>query len=147
VSAKASTGQRRQQPGRPRTGPGLPAAARTAIRASRDTTVIAIDDGELEGEPEREAVFSIGDDVFTMLADPPASIAAKALDLAYRRGGTDQALGMASVFIMREMLGNAAYQALLNAKRLTRPQYLAIVDRVTGRAYGAMEDEDGSPNS
>jgi hypothetical protein len=108
--------------------------------------IIAIEDGEPE-EAEREAVFSIGDKVHTMLAHPSPTIAATAADLAYRRGGTDQAYGLAAVYVMREMLGESSYRALLNAKRLTKDQYKAIIKTVTERAYGVLEEEDGSPNS
>jgi small-conductance mechanosensitive channel len=81
-----------------------------------------------------------------MLKEPPPSHALSALELADRRGASPQAIALADVYIMREMLGDTSYRALLGCKTMTRAQYLKIVNRVMTRAMGALEDEDGSPN-
>lgn len=117
------------------------------MKRAQDTEVVRIDDGPEDAEPERELVFMIGETEHTMLADPSPTLPMRALDIAYQRGGTDQAFGVAAVFLMREMLGEESYRALLNAKRITKAQYKAIIEKVTVRAYSALEDGDGSPNS
>jgi hypothetical protein len=86
------------------------------------------------------AVFSIGSTVYTVPAEPPVSLALKALDLQYRRGGA-----WAEVFIMREMLGETGYRALLDCKTLTRDQYAAITAAIRSLAFGDQEDDSPNP--
>lgn len=135
-------------PARPKASRPLPPAVRAAMKKAQDAGLVQIDADDAEGaEPEREPVFAIGETVHTMLADPPPTLAMAALDMAYQRGGTEQAYGLATVFLMREMLGEESYRALLASRRVTRAQYTAIVEKVTVRVYSALEGEDGSPNS
>jgi hypothetical protein len=132
----------------------MAATARATTRPKRsarptpadDTQVISIGAPDPEAEPERVPVFSIGDEHHTMLKDPGPTIVLRALELAERRGGTEQAVAFADVQIMRDMLGEPSYRALLDCRTLTRGQYVQIVERVMTRAMGALEDEDGSPN-
>jgi hypothetical protein len=121
-------------------------ATRTAPEPDDDGEVIGIAEDDPEAEPEREPVFSIGETVHTMLKDPPPSLALSAIELAERRGGSPQAIGLADIYVMREMLGEQSYRSLLNCRTMTRAQYLKITGRVLKRAMGALEDEDGSPN-
>jgi hypothetical protein len=128
----------------------VPPEIRAAMDRVKKTGFIQIDADD-EGdedtpEPAREDVFAIGETGHSMLADPPVTIATQALDLAYRMGGGQTGIGYATVFIMREMLGDESYEALLNSKRITAAQYKAITEAVTMRAYSALEDEDGNPN-
>jgi len=132
------------------TRPRKPARPRPPARVLPpvdDEEVIALDeDGDDEPEPARVPVFSIGEQLHTMIADPPPSLALSALELAERRGGTPQAIALADVFIMRAMLGEPSYRALLASRKMTRTQYLKIVAKVMKKAMGALEDGDGSPN-
>jgi len=131
------------------TAKGRPTASRrppsTSWPASDGEEVIDIS-AEPEGEPERVLLFRIGGVEYTMLKNPPPSIGLAALDLADRRGGSPQSVALADVYVMREMLGEESYRALLNCKTMDRDQYLRIVGRVMRSAMGAIEDEDGSPN-
>jgi hypothetical protein len=111
-----------------------------------DGELIDIAAPDAEAEPERVPVFSIGGVVHTMLKDPGPAVALRALELADRRGGTPQAVAFADVQIMRDMLGEESYRALLNCSTMTRAQYLKIVDRIMRGALGGLEGEDGSPN-
>lgn len=120
--------------------------ARPALPPVEDDEVIDLGEPDPETEPERELLFRIAGTEHTMLKEPPPALALSALELAERRGGTEQAVAFADVYIMREMLGDKSYRALLGCKTMTRAQYIKIVNRVMTRAMGALEDEDGSPN-
>lgn len=134
---RVAAGASRPQP----TGPIVPGQL-----AGDDDEIIDLGEPAAPGpEPEREPVFRIGDTVHTMLKDPPASIALKSLDLAYERGGGLDAQGFAQVYVMREMLGEESYRALLDFPGLTGPQFTRIMGKVVTRAMGAME-MDGTPN-
>lgn len=116
-----------------------------------DGDVIDLGDGEGEAEPERVPLFRIGETVYTMLKDPPLSLALKALDMQSRRVSESEedradAQGVANAYVMREMLGEQAYRALLSSRTLTASQWAAITGRVTRRVLGALERDD-SPNS
>lgn len=138
ATAKASPAKR--PPRRP------PVPQRPSPFGVDDGEVVDLGDPEEAPEPERVPVFSIGGVVHTMLAEPGPGVTLRALELAERRGATEQAVAFADVQIMRDMLGEASYRALLDCKTMTRDQYLKIVGRVMNRAMGALEDRDGSPN-
>lgn len=139
----AATAKARGAPARGRSGPGtLPPTGPGETAGEPD--IIRLDE-DPDGEPERVPVFAIGDDVYTMLADPPASLPLRAMEIAEQRGATQYSVGLADVYIMREMLGSEGYRALLNSKTLKRGQFVAITRRVMEAAMGALED-DGSPN-
>jgi len=135
AQVNASGKQAAKRPARPRT------ATPAAIAAAADDDIIEISPDDPEQEPERVPLFKIGETVYTMLADPPLTLAMEAMDVSYERGQ-----GFGEVFVMREMLGEEAYRALLGSKSLKGPQYKAITDKVTGRLYGVLESEGGSPN-
>lgn len=123
----------RQQP---RPGPGV----------EEDDEVIDLGDPDEAGEPEREVVFKIRGTEHSMLKNPGPSIALSAFELAERRGATETAAGFADVYIMREMLGEKSYRALLDCRTMTRDQFIRITQRIMTRAMGALEEQDGSPN-
>lgn len=125
--------------GRPRRA--LPAAAASAAAEADDAIIeISADDPE-EAPPERVPLFSIGDEVYTMLADPPLTLALEARNVGYERGD-----GYAEIFVMREMLGLDAYRALLANRSLKGAQLAAITARVSRRLFGVLERETASPN-
>lgn len=136
MAAKASAPGAPKRPGTRRPPSRIPAG---------DDGIVRIDDagpdGEPEPEPERVPAFAIGDKVYTMLAHPPLTLAIEALDMQYRRGE-----GFAEVFVMRSMLGPEAYRALLSAKRMTRPQFNAITQKISTAVYGTLEEEEADPN-
>jgi hypothetical protein len=120
----------------------LPAAASAAAAAAEDDAIIEIsEDDPEEAPPEREPLFSIGDEVYTMLKDPPLTLAMQARNVGYERGE-----GYAEIFLMREMLGEDAYRALLANRSLKGPQLQAITARVSKRLFGVLERETASPN-
>ncbi len=133
---------RTPKPGRPKPPPRRPALP----PADDDDEVIDLAEPDPDTEPERVPLFKIGDTVHTMLADPGPSVALRAMELAEQRGATPLAVGFADVYIMREMLGEKSYRALLDCRTMTRGQYLKIVGKVMKLAMGALEDEGGSPN-
>jgi len=135
MAATVKAGTAKSRPPRPE----IPAADN-----GYDDALIRLDE-EPEAEPERVPVFAIGDTVYTMLANPPASLALRAMELAERRGATEVSVGLADVQIMRDMLGEEAYRALLDSKTLTRKQYTVITQKVMKAAMGSLED-DGRPN-
>lgn len=139
MAAQAQAKAKSAAPRRPRAA--LPAAAPAAAADDSIIELTADDPEEETPEPERVPLFKIGDITYTMLADPPLTLAMKALDVSYERGQ-----GFGEVFIMREMLGEETYRALLGNRALKGPQYAAIMGRVTQRLYGVLEREGGSPN-
>lgn len=101
---------------------------------------VPAEDEELP-DPERVPVFQIGETVYTMLKEPPPTLGVAALDAADRKGGP----GFGEMYVLREMLGSAALNALIDAgsKRwLTKEQYKEIVGRVRHAAFGDQEDDD-----
>lgn len=137
ATAKASPAAKR---------PRRPVPQRIVPLPDDDDEVVDLAEPDPESEPERVPVFKIGGTVHTMLAEPGPGVALRALELAERRGASVQAVAFADVQIMRDMLGEESYRALLDCKTMTRDQYLKIVARVMSRAMGALEDRDGSPN-
>lgn len=103
--------------------------------------VLHIPDDEDDGaEPERVPMFFIGDREYTVLKDPPASIALEAMHIMARGGGGPQAELMADDYVMTEMLGEEAYAAFRQAPQPTPKQRRWVSMEVTKRAMGALED-------
>lgn len=128
-----------------------PAPQRPALPAGDDDEIIGIALPDPDAEPERVPLFAIGDEVHTMLKDPPLSLALTAMDIQRQRASSSpediaDARGLAEAYVMQEMLGEDSYRALLASRTLTAAQYRAITERVTKRVLGALEDGD-APNS
>jgi hypothetical protein len=103
---------------------------------------------------EREPLFYIDDTEYTMLVDPPASIALTASRLLSdeRRHlealGADPleafraASGLSQNYVMTEMLGEDGYAALCGCKTITPAEIRQVMQVVSERAQGALEDEE-----
>jgi hypothetical protein len=96
---------------------------------------------------KRVPLFSIDDTEFTMLAEPPASLALRFLR-RQQRDGADAGFE----FAMEHMVGPDAYDALLNYEPLTRDQFAQVSKVVIDTLLGALEtpkdsSESGSPRS
>lgn len=126
--------------GRPRRA--LPAAAAAAAVDADDAIIELTEDDPEEAPPERVALFKIGGEVYTMLKDPPLTLALQARNVGFERGE-----GYAEIFVMREMLGEGAYRALLGNSSLKGRQLEAITKRVTTTLFGVLERESASPNT
>jgi hypothetical protein len=117
-----------------------------------DDEVIDLAEPDPEAEPERVPLFRIGETVHLMLKNPSPSLAIESLEVQrqYDDGtpvGRTEARGYGSAFLMKEMLGEESYRALLGCRTMTSAQFARIQRRVINRALGQMEGEDGSPNS
>jgi hypothetical protein len=92
--------------------------------------------------PKRVPLFSIDDTEYTMLAEPTASLA-----LRYLRTQQRQGLDAGFEFAMEQMVGDGAYDALLNYEPLTRDQFAQVSQVVIDTLLGALEaPKDASPN-
>lgn len=97
------------------------------------------DDGQ-EAEPERIPMFTIGGREYTVLLEPPTSIAVEALHIMAAGGGGPQAQLVADDYVMTQMLGEDAYAALRQSKKVTSAQRRWVSMEVSRRAMGALED-------
>ena len=137
MAATARTPAKRKPPAR---RPALP----PALPPGDAPVIIGIPvraEGEELPEPERVPVFQIGETVYTMLAEPPPTMGIAAIDAAARMGGP----GFGEMYVLREMMGSAALNALIDAGKkrwLTKAQYEAITTRVRNAAFGLEEDDD-----
>ena len=106
------------------------------------------------GPEEREPIFYIDDTEYTMLADPPASIALTASRLLSEERGHLEALGaepleafraasgLAQNYVMTEMLGQDGYAALCGCRTIKAAEMRRVMEVVSERAQGALEDEE-----
>lgn len=83
---------------------------------------------------KRVPLFSIDDTEYTMLAEPTASLA-----LRYLRAQNRSGLDAGFEFAMEQMVGDGAYDALLNYEPLTRDQFAQVSKVVIDTLLGALE--------
>jgi hypothetical protein len=92
--------------------------------------------------PKRVPLFSIDDTEYTMLAEPTASLALRYLRTQQRNG-----LDAGFEFAMEQMVGDGAYDALLNYEPLTRDQFAQVSKVVIDTLLGALEAPKDSSGS
>jgi len=110
------------------------AAKRTAAQAAP----FQLGTRTAEAEREREPLFSIDDQVYTM---PVAVPAGDAISLAtlLRVQPDEDAKGCT---LVRHLCGQDALRALLGDSTMSRNEWKAIVRVLTERAFGPPEEED-----
>lgn len=84
---------------------------------------------------EVKDLFSIDGKVYTMPVEVSASLALQMLHEA-RTAGQESAIS----WVMEEVLGKEAYDALRNCRALKAHQLQAVIKVVTETVMGAMED-------
>lgn len=84
----------------------------------------------------RQPLFYIGDKEYTIPVDVPGSLTLKALDMT-----ADQGEIIATRWVMRQVLGDDGYQALLNAPNITKPELAAITKVIRELVFGEAEEE------
>lgn len=112
------------------------AKAQNVQKAKPAPVVITTD---TEANEERLPVFSIDGVEYTMPAEVPASMALRVLD-TIRRLGQEAAVS----YLLEEVLGPEAYQALLNCRTLKPEQLKAVVAVVQDHVLGAVEETSGN---
>ena len=137
ATAKAGTPPSRRKP---------PARPQRPVLPPVDDEVISIGapaEDEPVPEPERVPLFEINGTMYTMLREPPVTLSLESLQVADEKGGA----GYAEIYVIREMIGSAALNALFDARKkgwLKKPQLDKIMTRVQEAAFGPVEDD--SPN-
>jgi hypothetical protein len=114
---------------------------KSAIRrpAVKPEPVIITTEDESQEPQERIPVFTLDDVEYTMPAHIPASMSLRVLDMI-RRVGQEAAVS----WVLEEVLGDEAYQALLNCRSLKPSQLLAVMAVVQDHVLGAMEEAAGN---
>lgn len=121
--------------------------ARRPLPPAEPPVIIGIavpDEDEELVEPERVPIFSIGDDVYTMLKEAPPTLGIETIDYADRKGGA----GYGEIYLLRLMLGSDGLNALLDAGKkrwIKKAQYDAITRRVMATALGVEEEDLPNP--
>lgn len=94
-------------------------------------------------EPEeREPLFYIDDVEYTIPVSPPASISLEAMHIIAEGGGSPAAQMAAEDYVMTEMLGEEGYAALRGCKTIKRHELRRVIEVISERANGALEDEE-----
>jgi|SRR5688572_22843375 len=88
------------------------------------------------GPVGRQPLFYIGEKEYTIPVDVPGSLTLKALNMTAEKGEVE-----ATVWVMRQVLGNEGYQALLNAPDITKPELAAITKVIRELVFGEAEEE------
>lgn len=95
--------------------------------------LIEIDSNEVNTEVKD--LFSLDGRVYTMPAEVPASVALQFLHISRTEGET-----AAISWVMEEVLGTEAYDALRNCRALKPHQLRAVIKVVTDEVMGVMEE-------
>lgn len=93
------------------------------------------DEGEAE---ERVDLFYIGATKYTMLAHPSGSLVIKYMDLTAEKG-VDQAMR----YVLKAVLGEESYNALMDCDDVTHAQLTKILEIVLKHAMGPVDRPDG----
>lgn len=86
-----------------------------------------------DAEPDRVHVFSIDDEAFYMPADIPPAVGLRYMDVARSKGES-----AAQAYLLEAVLGEDAYQALINCDDVTSEQLEAIGDAIARAAFGPL---------
>lgn len=84
----------------------------------------------------RQPLFYIGDQEYTIPVDVPGSLTLKALDMTDQQGEV-----IATIWVMKQVLGEEGYKALLNAPNITKPELAAIQKVIRELVFGEAEEE------
>jgi hypothetical protein len=106
-----------------------------------ETGVLRLSSASSEPE-EREPLFYIDDECFTIPVSPPASIGLEAMHMTARGGMA--AAAATEDYIMSEMLGDEGWAALRACKTLKLADYRRLVQVCMEKAVGPQEDD--APN-
>jgi hypothetical protein len=97
-------------------------------------------------EGEREVLFRVDGTEYTIPVEPPASIALAGMELLAAHGGGDMAQILFTREMLRLMLGDKGYAALLSVPTLKPADFTHLAEVCAKRAMGAIQ-ESGNPNS
>ncbi|WP_329064879.1 hypothetical protein [Amycolatopsis sp. NBC_01480] len=125
----------RKTPARRTTTRKTSPAAKPQAAPEEESSVLRLDrqeaiDAIAEIVADREPLFSIGDNTYTIPKKAPAAWAMKATTMA-ARGQELQAME----FVLRKMLGEDGYAALSECETLTTADFETIRDLIVKRVY------------
>jgi hypothetical protein len=92
--------------------------------------------------PERELLFSIDDTEYTIPVKPPAHIGIDASKMIVEGDGSTRTGMDAEEFVMREMLGEEGFAALIACEQVSLEDYKHLLTIVTDRAMGRGETDE-----
>ena len=131
ASANATPASKRKPASRkPAAPPTPPAAPDGPLRFSTATP------------PEREPLFYIDGTEYTIPVKPPAHIGIEASKMVVEGDGSTRTGMEAEEFVMREMLGEEGFAALIACEHVSLDDYKHLLGIVTDRAMGRGEAED-----
>jgi hypothetical protein len=84
----------------------------------------------------RVPLFYVGEKEYTIPVDVPGSLTLQALDMTAERGEVE-----ATVWVMKKVLGEDGYKALLTHPDITKPELAAITKVVRELVFGEAEEE------
>lgn len=100
---------------------------------------IVINTKDAPDEVATEVLFTIDDVEYTVAKEVPAIIGMRALEIA-----ADEGDAASMSWLMREVLGGKAYEALLACDAVTSSQLAQIMQVVRDKAMGDMEEALGN---
>lgn len=104
------------------------------------TLVEIVSADPFDDEPVKDTpLFSIDGEVYGIQQEIPASVALRALDVARRQG---EEIMMS--WVLEEVLGQKAYQALLDCRTVTPGQLKSIMNVVVDQVMGSLEESRGN---
>lgn len=84
----------------------------------------------------RQPLFYVGEKEYTIPVDVPGSLTLKALDMTATEGEV-----IATRWVMRQVLGDDGYKALLTHPDITKRELAAITKVVRELVFGEAEEE------
>lgn len=90
-------------------------------------------------EEERALLFVLDDEEYTMWLNPPSSVMLEYLDIARNEGPN-----VAFSWGMETMLGEDAYQVLLNEPRVSKEQFQSLGEIVIGQLMGVDRSQQAN---
>lgn len=112
-----------------------PRSGRSPVRTIKAAERSLIEIVTSEEDADEIPVFSIDGEVYTMPASIPAGIALQAIDVLRESG--EMAAG---VWMITQVVGEGAYEALKTSPAVTVQNLKDILDRVNDHVMGQMED-------
>ena len=100
---------------------------------------IVISTKDAPEDVETEVLFTIDDVEYTVAKEVPAIIGMRALEIA-----ADEGDAASMSWLMREVLGGKAYEALLACDAVSSKQLAQIMQVVRDKAMGDMEEALGN---
>lgn len=85
---------------------------------------------------QREDLFELGGTMYSIPVEVPGNVSLEAME-RFRRGGD----GLATPWLMEELIGSEGYKALRECKTLRKEDLVAIQEVIRLKVFGPQEQE------